>query len=252
MNPRWLSRRAERGHDDALKLDTWDNHVVLSSIRIPLAAFSGIDLNNVQSIALLFDATDRGAIFLTDLELLRTTDMTKQTRPEGTTPEYVKALEAAYGAPSQAAFGSAVFHEELKASDHLEQAAFAKYKYFVGEQWERFGEAAWKGPWKVVYSRQPGAKHDIVAELRGIADRARGNQRRWSWTRLRTPMRHVRPFRRHSTIRRLRSLWFTIWAMARRCRAFWLPAAAARRARRRSWSSCWISVTGCRIFVRLT
>lgn len=45
------------------------------------------------------------------------------------------------------------------------------YKYFVGDQWERFGEAAWKGPWKVVYARQPGAKHDIVAELRGITDR---------------------------------------------------------------------------------
>jgi hypothetical protein len=27
------------------------------------------------------------------------------------------------------------------------------------------------GPWKEVYSRQPGAKHDIVAELRGLADR---------------------------------------------------------------------------------
>ena len=80
----------------------------------------------------------------------------KQTQFEETKPEYVAALEAAYGAPSQAAFGSAVFHEQSKATDGLEQAALAKYKYFVGDQWERFGEAAWMGPWKAVYARQPG------------------------------------------------------------------------------------------------
>jgi hypothetical protein len=64
-----------------------------------------------------------------------------------------------------------VFHEHLKATDDLERAALAKYRFFVGDQWERFGEAVWMGSWKEVYSRQPGAKHDIVAELRGIADR---------------------------------------------------------------------------------
>ena len=80
-------------------------------------------------------------------------------------------LEVAYGAPSQAGFGSAVFAEQLKAGDDLAKAALAKYKYFTGDLWERFGEAAGMGPWKEVYSRQPGAKHDIVAELRGLADR---------------------------------------------------------------------------------
>ena len=101
--------------------------------------------------------------------------VSKQTGPVAGSsagePVYVTALEAAYGAPSQAAFGSAVFHEQSKAADDLAQAALAKYKYFIGDQWERFGEAAWMGPWKEVYSRQPGAKHDIVAELRGLADR---------------------------------------------------------------------------------
>ena len=85
-------------------------------------------------------------------------------------PAYVTALEAAYGAPSQAGFGSAVFAEQLEASDELEKAARAKYKYFTGELWERWGEAAWMGPWKEVYTRPTGAKADIVAELRGIAD----------------------------------------------------------------------------------
>ena len=85
-------------------------------------------------------------------------------------PAYVANLEAAYGAPSQAAFGSAVFSEQLKDSDKLEQAALARYKYFTGELWERWGEDAWMGPWKEVYARPVGVKPDIVSELRGIAD----------------------------------------------------------------------------------
>ena len=161
------------GRNPTAGADSWDYHVILSSIRVPLAASSGDDLSDVRSIDLVFDATDSGAIYLTDLELLRIIDMIKQTQTqsEGTAPECVTALETAYGAPSQAAFGSAVFHERLKASDDLEQATLAKYRYFVGDQWERFGEAAWMGPWTEVYSRQPGTKHDIVAELGGLADR---------------------------------------------------------------------------------
>lgn len=88
----------------------------------------------------------------------------------GQKPAYVTALEAAYGAPSQAGFGSAVFHEPIGANDSLTDAALAKYKVFTGELWERWGEAAWMGPWKEVYVRPTGAKPDIVAELRGIQD----------------------------------------------------------------------------------
>jgi hypothetical protein len=84
--------------------------------------------------------------------------------------EHVTALQAVYGAPSQSAFGSAVFFE--KTVDDLEQAALAKYRYFVGELWERYGEAAWLSQWKEVYTRQPDTSADIVAELRGIADQA--------------------------------------------------------------------------------
>lgn len=60
----------EKGFDEFFNMETWDNHVILSSVRIPLSAFSGIDLTDVQTISLVFDATDSGAIFLTDLELL--------------------------------------------------------------------------------------------------------------------------------------------------------------------------------------
>lgn len=93
------------------------------------------------------------------------TQLTLQTRPE-----YVSSLEAAYGAPSQAAFGSAVFYE--KTGDDLEQAALAKYRYSVGDLWERYGETAWLGPWKKIYTRQPGTTTDISAELRSNTDEA--------------------------------------------------------------------------------
>jgi hypothetical protein len=63
----------KKGFDDHFKLDTWDNHVVLSSIRVPLSEFSGVDLSNVQSVALVFDQTGRGSILMSDLELLKTT-----------------------------------------------------------------------------------------------------------------------------------------------------------------------------------
>jgi heat shock protein HslJ len=87
-----------------------------------------------------------------------------------TKPNAVTELEAAYGAPSQAGFGSAVFYEQMKSTDDLEQMALEKYKYFVGELWERYGQEAWMGPWKEVYTRESNAQRDIVAELRGIQD----------------------------------------------------------------------------------
>jgi len=85
-------------------------------------------------------------------------------------PAYLTHLTDAYGVPSQQGFGSAVFHETLKDTDNLTNAALATYRYFVGKLWERFGEQAWLGPWREVYARTTGAPHDIVVELRGIAD----------------------------------------------------------------------------------
>ena len=61
----------EKDFDDYFKVETWDNDVILSSIRVPLEAFSGVDLSDIQSIDLVFDANDSGAIFLADLELLQ-------------------------------------------------------------------------------------------------------------------------------------------------------------------------------------
>ena len=67
------------------------------------------------------------------------------TSTNQTKPKFVIELEAAYGVPSQAAFGSAVFYNEMEATDDLEKSAFETYRYFVGDLWERFGEEASKG-----------------------------------------------------------------------------------------------------------
>ena len=85
-------------------------------------------------------------------------------------PDYVTRLQAAYGGPGQAAFGSAVFHETSPGRGDLAEEALAKYRYFVGDLWERYGEKAWMASWKEVYVRGAGARREIQAELRGIAD----------------------------------------------------------------------------------
>ena len=87
-------------------------------------------------------------------------------------PTYVAALEAAYGPPSQAGFGSAVFYEQGQDLGDLEQTAQAKYRYFVGDLWDRYGADAWLGSWQQVYIRSPEANRAIVAELRAIVDRS--------------------------------------------------------------------------------
>jgi hypothetical protein len=85
-------------------------------------------------------------------------------------PDYVTALQAAYGEPSEQGFGSAVFWQAVPGGDDLTQAALSAYRTFAGKLWERYGEPAWMGPWREVYRRPAGAKPDIVAELRGISD----------------------------------------------------------------------------------
>jgi len=93
-----------------------------------------------------------------------------QAKAKEEKPQYVKDLEAAYGAPSQAGFGSAVFYAAVDPAKKLEEAALEYYHYFVGDLWERWGEDAWMGPWKEVYARKDGVEPDIVAELKGITD----------------------------------------------------------------------------------
>lgn len=87
-------------------------------------------------------------------------------------PADVTALMAVYGAPSQAGFGSAVFYDAIAPGTDLESVALRVYQHFVGKLWAQYGESAWMGAWKQVYTRTGGVTPDIVAELRAIADPA--------------------------------------------------------------------------------
>ena len=87
-----------------------------------------------------------------------------------TQPEYLTDLTAAYGAPSRQGFGSAVFREILQDTGDVTNAALSKYRYVVGNPWERYGEQAGLEAWRQIYARETAAHPNIVIELRGIAD----------------------------------------------------------------------------------
>ena len=84
-------------------------------------------------------------------------------------PDYVTRLESSYGAPSQAAFGSAVFCEQLKATDSLADAALRRPASSSAIYWERYGEGprGWDRGKRSMHAR-PAPSPDIVAELHGI------------------------------------------------------------------------------------
>jgi len=58
------------------KNDTFDGgwftgRVPLTTIRLPLSDFAGVDLTAIREINILFDQTPSGSLFISDLELLR-------------------------------------------------------------------------------------------------------------------------------------------------------------------------------------
>jgi dienelactone hydrolase len=59
-----------RRPNDYFEGDRFTGLVYMSSIRVPLAAFAGIDLGSVVEVALVFDQTDSGRLFVADLEFV--------------------------------------------------------------------------------------------------------------------------------------------------------------------------------------
>lgn len=89
--------------------------------------------------------------------------------PDPKRPLYVEALETQYGAPSQSGFGSSVlFASAVNSRAELERLALAAYRHFTGELWDKWGEAAWMGPWRLLLARS--AAGDIAADLRQLSD----------------------------------------------------------------------------------
>jgi hypothetical protein len=81
-------------------------------------------------------------------------------------PDYVKALEAAFGSPNQSGFGSTVLFATARDREEFVNLARAAYRHFTGELWERWGEAAWMGSWRLVHERASG--RDVLAELAAL------------------------------------------------------------------------------------
>lgn len=83
----------------------------------------------------------------------------------------VQALEAVYGARSQAGFGSAVFVETDVADDELELVALGTYRGFLGEHWAR-RESAWRSGFRLLHTRSASSGVGIIAELSALTDPA--------------------------------------------------------------------------------
>jgi len=57
--------------NDTFEGGWFTGRVPLTSIRMPLDEFSGVDLTAIQQITLLFDQTPSGTLFISDLEMVR-------------------------------------------------------------------------------------------------------------------------------------------------------------------------------------
>ena len=57
--------------EDEIFGQVFSSLVPLTTIRLPLDGFAGVDLSDVTEIAILFDQTTSGYLFLGDLELIR-------------------------------------------------------------------------------------------------------------------------------------------------------------------------------------
>ncbi|MBX3058126.1 MAG: hypothetical protein KF770_16795 [Anaerolineae bacterium] len=57
--------------EDSIFDELFTGRAPLTTIRLPLSAFSGVDLSQIAEIALLFDQTESGSLFMGDVELVR-------------------------------------------------------------------------------------------------------------------------------------------------------------------------------------
>ena len=60
-----------RQPNDYFEGGSFTGHVTMRPVHIPLKEFASIDLANIAEIALLFDQSPSGAVFVGDLELVK-------------------------------------------------------------------------------------------------------------------------------------------------------------------------------------
>jgi hypothetical protein len=90
------------------------------------------------------------------------------TVPENIRPDNVRSLEAVFAAPGSSGFGSTVLFSTATARATLDRLAVAAYRHSTGDLWEKWGESAWMGEWRLLHERT--GTRDILAELRTITD----------------------------------------------------------------------------------
>ena len=57
--------------DQGIEGGLFSGRVPLTTIRLPVQDFKGIDLGDIREMALVFDQTPGGSLFISDLELVR-------------------------------------------------------------------------------------------------------------------------------------------------------------------------------------
>ena len=61
----------DKEENDTFEGGWFTGRVPLTSIRMPLSDFTGVELSEIQEIALLFDQSPSGSLFISDIELVR-------------------------------------------------------------------------------------------------------------------------------------------------------------------------------------
>lgn len=66
----------------------------LMPVRVPISAFTGVNLARVAEVALIFDQTERGSLFVADVELVRAPVSPRPTLSDPPSAEMIAAAEA--------------------------------------------------------------------------------------------------------------------------------------------------------------
>jgi hypothetical protein len=57
--------------DDIFEGGLFTGRVPMTTIRLPLSDFDGVDLTQISEVALLFDQTPTGSLFMGDIEIVK-------------------------------------------------------------------------------------------------------------------------------------------------------------------------------------
>lgn len=78
---------------DQLFGELFTGRVPLLPVRVPINAFTGVNLASIAEVALIFDQTESGVLFLADVELVRSPIGQQETLSAPPSPELIAAAE---------------------------------------------------------------------------------------------------------------------------------------------------------------